>query len=158
MQRLIMALVLALALSVSNSCRAVELSELEWLSGHWFSDDKAYEEVWIAPKAGSMSGSFRWVFANGKQILEYLVIEEKDEQIFLRFKHFETDYVPWEKGEPNLYKLESLKDRQVTFTRRSKNSNVPLKLVYRRDTNRLYFTGFGDAGEEPLELAFVLGK
>ncbi|MCH7743997.1 MAG: hypothetical protein IIB71_15180 [Proteobacteria bacterium] len=47
---------------------------------------------------------------------------------------------------------------QVTFTRLSKNSNVPLKLVYRRDANRLYFTGIGDAGEEPLELAFVLGE
>ncbi len=149
---------LALALSLSNPCNAVELSDLEWLSGHWFSADKAYEEVWIAPKAGSMSGSFRWVFGNGKQVLEYLVIEEKNEQIFLRFKHFEIDYVPWEKEEPNLYELESSKDRQVTFTRLFENSNVPLKLIYRRDQNRLYFTGIGDSGEDPLELEFVLGQ
>lgn len=149
---------LTLALLLSSPCSAVELKDLAWLSGHWFSDDKAYEEVWIAPKAGTMSGSFRWVFGNGRQILEYLVIEEKHGQIFLRFKHFETDYVPWEKEEPNLYELESLKGMQVTFTRLSKNSNVPLKLVYRRDANRLYFTGIGDAGEEPLELAFVLGE
>ncbi len=156
MQRLVVSLALVLALSISSPSNAVELIDLEWLSGHWFSDDKAYEEVWIAPKAGSMSGSFRWVFGNGKQILEYLVIEEKNKQIFLRFKHFETDYIPWEKEEPNLYKLESLLDRQVTFTRLSENSKAPLKLIYRRDQNHLYFTGVGDAGEEPLELAFVL--
>lgn len=158
MQRLTVSLALALALSISNPCNAVELIDLEWLSGHWFSDDKAYEEVWIAPKAGSMSGSFRWVFGNGKQILEYLVIEEKNRQIFLRFKHFEIDYVPWEKEEPNLYKLESSMDRQVTFTRLSENSKVPLKLIYRRDQNHLYFTGVGDAGEDPLELEFVLAQ
>ena len=156
MQRLIVILALALAFSLSNSSSAVELDDLEWLSGHWFSDDEAYEEVWIAPKAGSMSGSFRWVFENGKQILEYLVIEEKNKQIFLRFKHFEVDYIPWEKEEPNVYKLESSKDRQVTFTRLSENDNVPLKLIYRRDQDHLYFTGIGDTGEEPLELAFVL--
>ena len=156
MQRLTVSSALAFALSLSNPCSAVELNDLGWLSGHWFSHDKSYEEVWIAPKAGSMSGSFRWVFQNGKQILEYLVIEEKNKQIFLRFKHFETDYIPWEKEEPNLYKLESLLDRQVTFTRLSENSKAPLKLIYRRDQNHLYFTGIGDGGEEPLELAFVL--
>ena len=84
------------------------------------------------------------------------MIEEKNKQIFLRFKHFEVDYIPWEKEEPNLYKLESSIDRQVTFTRLSENDKVPLKLIYRRDQNHLYFTGIGDAGEDPLELAFVL--
>lgn len=138
--------------------RAGDLEALSFMSGHWVAanGDDDYEEVWLAPRAGTLPGSFRWVFPNGRQVLEYLVIEETDEGVFFRFKHFNPDYTAWEQ-EPNSYRLASVEDDTATFERISDNTDVPKTLSYSRDGNRLTFVGTGDSEREaPLVLELRL--
>jgi len=135
---------------------AAQLDDLEWLSGHWVAANGDYEEVWLAPAGGTMVGSFRWVFPNGRQVLEFLVIEESEDDIVFRYKHFNTDYEPWEKEAPNTYRLLEVDTNRVSFVRTSDNSKVPYTMTYTRAGDRLTFVGAGAPGstEEPLKLEF----
>lgn len=145
-----------IALLSMSQAVAAELAKLGWLAGHWVAADGSYEEVWLAPSQGSMVGSFRWVFPDGGQVLEFLVIEESEDGVLFRFKHFNTDFEPWEKQAPNTYRLEKLTDSSVTFTRILDNDKVPFKLHYSRQGDALTFTGEGDPGNgDPLVLEFL---
>lgn len=148
-----------LAIALLSACitaHAGELDRLSWLAGHWVSPDGAAEEVWLEPKGGSMAGSFRWVFPNGKQVLEYLVIEETESEVIFRFKHYETSFQPWEKDEPNTYRMAELTDSRVLFVRISGNDKVPARYSYEREGDTLTFRGEGKPGDEPLVLTFRL--
>lgn len=155
-------LLLALALGPSPPAHAADdLNRLGWLAGHWISTENGRaEEVWLAPRGGSMVGSFRWVFPNGKQVLEYLVIEADGPDVWLRFKHFNVDYVPWEKGAPNTYRLVEAVSTppggRVLFEYQGDSDRVPQTLQYVRSEDRLVFTGTGEDDEEPLRLTFML--
>ncbi|MBD3648285.1 MAG: hypothetical protein HUJ31_12730 [Pseudomonadales bacterium] len=142
---------------ISLPAQAGDLDALSFMTGHWVAaGDDNYEEVWLAPAAGTLPGSFRWVFPNGRQVLEYLVIEETDEGVFFRFKHFNPNYEAWEK-EPNTYRLTAVDESSATFERVSDNMDVPKTLSYTREGNTLSFVGTGDSErEEPLELNFRL--
>lgn len=135
---------------------ASELEKLGWLSGHWVSADGAAEEVWLEPRGGTLPGSFRWIFPNGRQVLEYLVIEETGDGVVLRFKHFETNFEPWEKDEPNSYRLQSMDGQRASFERISGNAKVPQFLHYSRDGSRLEFRGETEGDDDPLLLTFTL--
>jgi len=135
---------------------ATDLDRLAFLSGHWVgANGEPYEEVWLEPQGGTLPGSFRWVFENGRQVLEYLVIEAAGNEVLFRFKHYNSDYVPWEKDEPNVYRLVSVNGTSATFERISSNANVPKTLIYVREGDTLTFRGLGDdPADEPLVLAF----
>lgn len=146
-----------LVLGVSTT-HASELEKLGWLAGHWVSPDGAAEEVWLEPKGGTMSGSFRWVFPNGNVVLEYMVIEQTEDGITFRFKHYNPNFEPWEKGEPNTYRVIAIEDHSVSFERVSENDKAPLKYRYSRQDDMLEFMGEGDSGEDPLVLRFHIRK
>ncbi len=134
-----------------------ELRQLHFMSGHWLgAGGEPYEEVWLEPRAGTLPGTFRWVLPDGRQVLEFLVIEETEDGVYLRFKHFGTDYVPWEAGEPHVYRLTAAEASSATFERISNDRNVPRTLFYRRDGNTLTFRGIGDDPDDaPLVLVFT---
>jgi len=146
---------LSAALAVQQAA-ADGLEELDWLTGHWVSPDGAAEEVWLAPHGGTMTGTFRWVFPNGRVVLEFLVIQEVGGQVWFRWKHYNADYEPWEKGAPNTYLLAEADDSSATFERTGENDKVPLRYRYTREGDTLTFRGEGEAGEEPLVLNFRL--
>jgi hypothetical protein len=135
----------------------LELDQLAFLAGHWIgAHGEPYEEVWLEPRAGTIAGSFRWVFPGGRQVLEFLVIEETEEGVFLRFKHFGTDYVAWERDEPNTYKLTTVEGASATFERVSDHPNVPKILFYGREGDTLTFRGSShDPADDPLVLVFT---
>ena len=133
---------------------AGELDKLSWLAGHWVSKDGAAEEHWLEPRGGTMTGSFRWVFPNGHQVLEYLVIEENDGEIMFRFKHYGTDFVPWEKEQANTYRLVELSDNNVVFELEYSSGKVPQRYEYRREEDRLTFRGESEGNEKSLIIEF----
>jgi hypothetical protein len=141
-------------MSLTAAASAGELDRLAWLAGHWVTEDGAAEENWLEPRGGTMTGSFRWVFPNGNQVLEYLVIEEKDGVITFRFKHYNTDFEPWEKDEANTYRLRELTDSQIIFDLVSDNAKVPKVYRYTRTGDTLTFSGESSTGEPPLVLNF----
>ena len=100
-----------------------------------------------------MTGQFRWVFPNGKQVLEYLVIEEKDGEVTFRFKHYDTAFVPWEKEQANAYRLATVAENSATFELVHAGHPVPQRYRYQRTGDTLVFRGESE-GEEPLVIEF----
>ncbi len=151
-------------LTFGSSSWAEDLDDLAWLAGHWVSggidDTGDFEEVWLTPKGGTMAGSFRWVFPDGNQVLEYLIIEENADAVHFRFKHFNTDYITWEKETPNTYRMVELTDNKVVFDLVEENAKVPNHIYYLRDGNKLEFLGWNEKEEDAdaLRLHFIRKK
>lgn len=104
------------AFTVAADSRAHSLADLAWMTGHWVMEDGdgRAEEIWTAPLDGSMVASFRWAVPGRMHVLEFLVIEERDNGVYFRFKHFNRDYGAWE-ATPNTYRLVRVEQRTATF-------------------------------------------
>jgi hypothetical protein len=133
-----------------------QLSDLEFMTGHWVSPSSdGAEEVWLAAKGGTMTGSFRWVVPNGPHVLEYIVVHETEQGVVLRFKHMRPDYSAWEE-EPNYYELTETGKGRAVFTNRGENKRVPDRMIYTQAAaNELHFRGESSDEGEPLILKFV---
>jgi hypothetical protein len=133
-----------------------QLSDLAFMTGHWVAPaSDGAEEVWLAAKGGTMTGSFRWVVPNGPHVLEYIVVHETEQGVVLRFKHMRPDYSAWEKT-PNYYELTETQKGRAVFTNRGENKHVPDRMIYTQPAaNELHFRGESDGKDEPLLLKFV---
>ncbi|MGH7482029.1 MAG: DUF6265 family protein [Longimicrobiales bacterium] len=140
-----------------DSQAARSLSDVAWLQGHWVMESEAgrAEEIWMAPRDGSMVGSFRWA-GPGMHVLEFLVIEEKDGVVTLRFKHFDRNYRAWEDDAANTYRLAETGDRSARFDNVAWNGRVPQYMRYSIPSeDRLSFRGESPDGDgEPLVLEY----
>lgn len=132
----------------------LEISALGFMAGHWVSpDNNDAEEVWLAPRAGSMAGSFRVAIPEGHHVLEYLVIQQTETGVVLRFKHYRPDYSTWEQ-QANVYELTEAENNRAVFVLTSENKNVPQRMIYTSPAaDQLNFVG-ESAGKEPLILNF----
>jgi hypothetical protein len=74
------------------------LSDISWLAGHWRGEGMGgiIEEVWSAPLAGSMMGSFKFVEDGKVKFYELELIIEENETLILRIKHFHANLKGWE--------------------------------------------------------------
>ncbi len=133
-----------------------QLSDLDFMTGHWVSPSSdGAEEVWLAAKGGTMTGSFRWVVPNGPHVLEYIVIQETEQGVVLRFKHLRPDYTAWEET-PNYYELTETQKGRAVFTNRGDNKHVPERMIYTQPAaNELHFRGESSGEDEPLILKFI---
>jgi hypothetical protein len=93
------------------------LADLAWLDGLWRGQwgPRVAEQVWMAPKAGMMTGLFRLVEGDKTLVLEMFTLVEKPEGINFYFRHFTPDLMPWEKGEATLLKLVSADAKKIEF-------------------------------------------
>ncbi len=69
-----------------------------FLAGHWRGAQGAmtFEEIWLAPEGGVMTGMARGVNEGALAVLEYIVIADSPAGAFMRFAHFNADYTTWE--------------------------------------------------------------
>ncbi len=116
-----------------------ELSELAWMAGAWTGSGLGgdVELHWSKPVGGSMVGMSRLV-QNGKAgFFEFILIEQDERGITLRFQHFNPGYAAWEKNGPlTLELVETTSGRAVFQSRDPKQS--PARMVYSvRDDNGL---------------------
>lgn len=144
---------------LSASSSAADLEALAFMQGHWISpDNNNAEEVWLAPKGGTMTGSFRWVIPKGPHVLEYIVIQQAGQEVILRFKHLRPDYTAWEQ-EPNTYRLGEVAENRAVFVRTGDNDKIPERMIYSAsDASHLSFrgeSGDGRDAKEPLILEFI---
>ncbi|GAB3646799.1 hypothetical protein GCM10028791_07670 [Echinicola sediminis] len=75
-----------------------QLEDLSWLVGYWKGTGFGGEcdELWLPPQGNSMTGIFRFV-EEGKLIFsEYMAIVEEEGRLYLKVKHFNGDFSPWE--------------------------------------------------------------
>ena len=107
MQRATICLTAVLALTITffvSTTRAqhtgsaeISIDQLAFFAGHWSGDvvGGVAEEGWFAPSGGTMIGAFRVMQNNVTLFSEFFLIEESDEGIIFRFKHFNNDYTTW---------------------------------------------------------------
>lgn len=113
-----------------------EVSDLAWLAGHWRGDGLGgeCEEIWSAPMAGTMMGSFRLTKDGEVQFYELLVLKREGDNVVMKVKHFTRDFVGWEEKEDAVtFVLEEVgpnraKFKGLTLERDGDELDIMLKL------------------------------
>ena len=74
------------------------LSDIAWLEGRWSGPALGglCEEIWSAPLAGSMMGTFRLLVDGTPVFYELQLLVEDRGTLVLRVKHFNRDFTGWE--------------------------------------------------------------
>jgi hypothetical protein len=126
--------VLALAGRAEQSEERAErgsLADLAWLAGSWTGDmeGQVAEETWSAPAAGGMMGMFRLLGEKGTSVFEFLLLEEGQGNLHLRFQHVGPGYRVWEKERPLEFRLVSAEEKAFTFESPDPNQS-PTRIVY----------------------------
>ncbi|GMU54624.1 MAG: hypothetical protein AMXMBFR33_37700 [Candidatus Xenobia bacterium] len=110
---------------LSLSARAQTLADLSFLTGEW--QGQGFEESWGSALGGTMLGTSRAV-ENGQTVhKEFMLLEETPDGLFLKL------YLP-EKNKTMIFKPERHSHQEVEFARQ----DVPERLIYRRDGDRLH--------------------
>ena len=82
------------------------IADIAWLAGRWVGEGLGgtSEEMWTAPMAGHMLGTFRLMKNEALDFSEFFMMVEENDSIVLKLKHFGPDLNGWE-----------AKDKFVTF-------------------------------------------
>ncbi len=140
-----------LTLLANSVVCAASLEDLDFMTGRWqhASSNRVIEEWWMASEGNTKVAAFRW--AQGGEIIaiELVIISKEDDGIFLRFKHYSADYEPWEKDEPNIYRLQSVESEKAIFINRVAREGIPNVIIYRKTEAGLEFRGTNDINEKP---------
>ncbi|HXZ12845.1 MAG TPA: DUF6265 family protein [Candidatus Sulfotelmatobacter sp.] len=93
------------------------IADFSWLEGRWQGTwgPRVAEQTWLAPKAGTMLGTFRLVENEKVLVLELFTLVQKPEGIDFYFRHFTPELVPWEKTDATILKLASLDANRADF-------------------------------------------
>lgn len=95
------------------------LSELSWLVGSWTCTafGKQCEEIWSAPSAGSMVGTFKLYDDSGVSFYELMLLTRVDGVLTLRVKHFGADMSAWEDKQESVdFRLVAMSPDAVHFS------------------------------------------
>jgi hypothetical protein len=116
--------------AVTAQENAYSLSELSFLSGHWTGEafGGTVEEVWSEPSANAMMGMFRLQFDEIDKLYEFLLIEETDEGIQMRFKHIRRGYKEME-DEPIILALKNVSGSFAEFAADDNSLIIKYNLV-----------------------------
>jgi hypothetical protein len=81
--------------------KAATLADFSWLAGRWEGPlgPLTAEQVWMAPKNGTMQGFFRLTDSEKTIMIELFTIRETAAGIEFYFRHFSTELKPWEEKE-----------------------------------------------------------
>ncbi len=96
------------------------IADMAWFVGTWRGSGLGgdSEEIWSAPRGGTMMGMYRRMAAGRPVFYEFLTLIEEHDSLALRLRHFHPDLRGWEE----------------------RNESQRMPLVAKRD-GRLYFDG-----------------
>jgi len=122
--------------------KTATLAEFAWLEGHWHGEwgPRTAEQIWTAPKAGLMLGTFRLVEDNKTLLIEVYTLLQKPDGIEFRFRHFTPDLAPWEKSDATLLTLESFNGTRFVFANSA--NGEPKRAVFTRLNQDTYMSRF----------------
>lgn len=84
---------------VTPAERAPTIEDFAPIAGHWRTEaqGRVYEEVWLPPMNGQMTGALRSFDADGKLLLlELITVTEIEGGLEYRLRHFDGEMTPWE--------------------------------------------------------------
>ena len=147
-----------LILLISSNVVAESLDDLDFMTGRWEqkSSNSVLEEWWMASQGNTKVAAFRWAQDNKIIAIELVIISKEDDGIFLRFKHYSADYKPWEKDEPNVYRLQSVGNDKAIFTNTVLREGIPNVIIYQKMEDSLQFRGTNDVNADPSETDLII--
>jgi hypothetical protein len=107
-----------LSFKENQKIEQVSINDLAWIEGHW--QGEAFgglaEEIWSAPKAGSMMFVFRHIVDDKVIFFESGGIIETPEGLVLKLKHFHSDMKGWEEKDKTIdFKFIRLEKNKAYF-------------------------------------------
>jgi hypothetical protein len=93
------------------------LADFAWLAGRWQGSwgPRAAQQVWTAPKAGVMLGTFQLAEDDKTLVLELFTVVEEPDGIRFHLRHFTPSLVAWEKPGPTVLNLASADPKSIVF-------------------------------------------
>jgi hypothetical protein len=93
------------------------LAEFAWLAGRWQGSwgPRVAQQVWTAPKAGVMMGTFQLEENDKTLVLELFTVVDGPEGIKFHLRHFTPSLVAWEKPGPTVLDLSSADAKSMIF-------------------------------------------
>jgi hypothetical protein len=86
------------SLWVAAPAFAQRLDEMAWLAGRWVGEGLGgeLEETWAPPAGGQMVGHFRLLREGRPVFYEIMLMDEVEDGVRMRVKHFDPGFVGWE--------------------------------------------------------------
>lgn len=93
------------------------LAGFSWLAGRWQGawGPRVAQQVWTAPKAGVMLGTFQLAEGGKTLVLELFTLVEDPDGIKFNLRHFTPDLVAWEKSGPTVLTLATIDSKHAVF-------------------------------------------
>ncbi len=93
------------------------LGEFAWLAGRWQGawGPRVAQQVWTAPKAGIMMGTFQLAENDKTLVLELFTMVDGSDGIKFHLRHFTPSLVAWEKPGPTVLDLLSADAKSIVF-------------------------------------------
>jgi Domain of unknown function (DUF6265) len=93
------------------------LADFAWLAGSWQGTwgPRVAQQIWTAPKAGVMVGTFQLAQNDKTLVLELFTLLEDSDGITFQLRHFTPSLVAWEKPGPTILKLSSVDPKVIVF-------------------------------------------
>lgn len=124
------------ALMLPAAAAGASLEDLSWMAGDWRSgaDGESFQEVWLEPVNGFMTGISR-LYANGQIVMnEHLVIaEDGDDVVYRLTKHLRDDSGALEEREAIVMRVIEAQGQYVLFENIDPTPEEPRLLAYERD-------------------------
>ena len=115
--------------------------------------DSVVEEVWSAPRAGTVMGMFRWSTDTDLRLYEFMAMVDTDDGLKLYLRHFGRDLVAWEdKASPMTFELSSSDEQKVVFESHAESETTIL--TYERQGDALSITLDKVEGEKQSQTVF----
>jgi hypothetical protein len=95
----------------------ITLADFAWLAGRWQGawGQRVAQQVWTAPKAGVMMGTFQLAENDKTLVLELFTLVEEPDGIKFHLRHFTPSLVAWEKPGPTVLNLASADPKTIVF-------------------------------------------
>lgn len=121
-----------------SSASHADIEKLGFLTGTWTGPafGGTAKEVWQAPMAKTMVGTFSGVLRGGRPFFEFFIIEETDQGTVMRWNHYNADYTRWEES-TNEHWLKEAGDNSVNFEMKTPVKGLPANIVYKVVGNEL---------------------
>jgi hypothetical protein len=97
-----------------------DLSNIEWIEGHWRGEafGGITEEVWTPALGKSMMCTFKLVVNGEVNFYELVTISEEHGSLIMRLKHFHSNLSGWEEKDKTVdFKLVKVTKNKVYFDR-----------------------------------------
>lgn len=158
MTSLLVAGLFALSVAPEADVGRPGLDSVGWLVGRWRSADgerAISEEHWSAPAAGGMVGMFRMTTRERAGVYELLLLEQQNDGVWMRMRHFRPQMVAMEQ-EPISLKLTSAGTGKLIFE--NPKDNRPKRITYEVNDDKLVVTVETERNGQPTSFTVKMSR